>query len=94
MEKIARGSGLGVKKEEIKPLCNLDILKLVKYLKIKHYRGVFMKDVLPQKVKSIECGIINLEESDEEGSHWTAYNKNFILTLMEILVFQNNLLNT
>jgi hypothetical protein len=24
----------------------------------------------------VKCGIINLEESDENGSHWTAYYKN------------------
>ena len=35
-----------------------------------------MKYDLPQKVKNVECGIINLEESDEDGSHWTAYYKN------------------
>lgn len=42
------GSGLRKKvKKEIKPLSNFDILKLVKDLKIKHFRGVFMKDELP-----------------------------------------------
>jgi hypothetical protein len=35
-----------------------------------------MKDELPQKIKKIECGIINLEDSDEIGSHWVAYYKN------------------
>jgi hypothetical protein len=30
-----------------------------------------MKDELLQKVNKTECGI-NSEESDEEGSHWTA----------------------
>ena len=47
-----------------------------------------MKDELPQKVNKIECGIINLENSSEEGSHWTAYYKNtyknFILILTEV----------
>jgi hypothetical protein len=35
-----------------------------------------MKDDLPQKVNKIECGVINLNNSDQEGSHWTAYYKN------------------
>jgi len=32
--------------------------------------------LLPQKINKIECDIINLENSDENGSHWTAYYKN------------------
>jgi hypothetical protein len=35
-----------------------------------------MKGDLPQKVNKTECGIINLQNSNEEGSHWTAYYKN------------------
>jgi hypothetical protein len=35
-----------------------------------------MKDVLPQKVKNIQCGIQKLEDSDEEGSHLAACYKN------------------
>lgn len=85
-----------VKKEEIKPLSNFDILKLVKDLKIKYFRGVFMKDELPKKFNKIECGIINLENSDKERSHWTAYYKNndkkSILILTEMLIFQSHFL--
>jgi len=29
-----------------------------------------------QKIDKVECGIINLEDSIQEGSHWTAYYKN------------------
>jgi len=35
-----------------------------------------MKDELPQKINKIECGIINLENTNQSGSHWTAYYKN------------------
>ena len=83
MEKIAQskktlslGSGLNKKKDQILPLSNLDIERLVKDLKIKHFTGVFMKDELPQKINKIECGIINLEDTYQEGNHWTAYYKN------------------
>lgn len=34
-----------------------------------------MKDSLPKKVKKNECGIINLNNSNQIGSHWTAYYK-------------------
>ena len=35
-----------------------------------------MKDELSPKANKIECGIINLENSDKQGSHWVAYYKN------------------
>jgi hypothetical protein len=49
MEKIAqkKTTGLGVLKKKL--LSNFDIENLVKDLGIKHFRGVFMKDELPQK---------------------------------------------
>lgn len=34
-----------------------------------------MKDELPKTINKVECGIINLEDSIQEGSHWTAYYK-------------------
>lgn len=83
----------------IKPLSNFDILKIVKKLKINNnnFRGVFMKDELPSNVHKVECGIINLEDSDEEGSHWKliikTININIILTLMGMLNHQKNSLD-
>ena len=77
MDKLAKGSGVRLrKKKDIEVLSDADIERLVKDLKIKHFRGVFMKDELPQKINTIECGIINLENFGQEGSHWTAYYKN------------------
>jgi len=35
-----------------------------------------MKNELPRKLKNIECGIINLQNYNESGSHWVAYYKN------------------
>jgi hypothetical protein len=35
-----------------------------------------MKDALPQKINDVECGIINLKNSNEDGCHWAAYYKN------------------
>ena len=71
---------------------------MVKKLKIKNIRGVFMTDELPKKVHKVECRIINLEDSSKEGSHCTAYfkhnDKNTILILMETPLLQKALLNT
>lgn len=44
-------------------------------LKIPHFRGVFMRNKLPKKIKTNESGIINLDDYNGDGSHWTAYVK-------------------
>ena len=41
----------------------------VEKLKIKHFRGVYSRDVLPQKIRK-ECGIINLDDIQGAGTHW------------------------
>lgn len=41
------------------------------------FRGVFMRDTLPIRplLQPAECGIINLDDSNGAGTHWTAYFK-------------------
>lgn len=34
-----------------------------------------MKDSLPKRIKKIESGIINLDDSSGNGTHWIAYKK-------------------
>lgn len=34
-----------------------------------------MIDELPKKPNDIECGIVNLDNSKNEGTHWVAYAK-------------------
>lgn len=34
-----------------------------------------MRDKLPKKPKKVECAIVNLDSSDNEGTHWVAYVK-------------------
>ena len=58
-----------------KVLTNFDILKYVEILKIPRFRGVFMRDELPKKIKSEECGIMNFNTHEEIGSHWVCYVK-------------------
>ena len=44
-----------------KPLSNYDLLNWVDYLGIKHFRGIFSRDNLPNKIQRLETGIINLD---------------------------------
>jgi hypothetical protein len=62
--------------ENLNPLSNVELKKLAKKLEIKNFRGIFMRDTLPKKVKKEECGIINLDLSMNIGTHWVCYLKN------------------
>lgn len=42
---------------------------------IPYFRGVFMRDELPKYSHRKECGVINLDDSKNSGSHWVAYAK-------------------
>ena len=56
----------------IKPLSNFDLMYWVKKLGIKHLRGIYSRDQLPNKIKK-ECGIINLDDIKGPGTHWVCY---------------------
>ena len=58
-----------------KVLTNFDLIEYAKKLKIPRFRGVFMRDTLPGKPHREECGIVNLNTSQEKGSHWVCYYK-------------------
>jgi hypothetical protein len=63
--------GIGLKKLNFKKaLSNFDIEKICKNLNLKLV-GVFMKDELPTK-KILGNYIINLQNSNQDGSHWCA----------------------
>lgn len=53
----------------------MELIKFVRILNIPHFRGVFMRNDLPNKIKKNECGFVNLDDKNSEGSHWTAYVK-------------------
>lgn len=55
------------------PLTNIDILNLTKNLP--HFRGVFMRNQLPKRCRTRECGVINLDNEDGPGTHWVGYYK-------------------
>lgn len=67
-----------LKKLPHKPLTNLDLKKYTKH--IPNFRGIFMRNNLPQKINNFESGIINIDNKKGSGTHWTAYVKknNFI----------------
>lgn len=54
-------------------LTNIDILEHSS--DIPHFRGVYMRDSLPKCPKRLECAIVNLDSSENQGTHWVAYVK-------------------
>ena len=54
----------------IEPLSNFQIIDKCKELKIKNFKGVFMRDEL-QRATPNECMVINTDHSSNEGTHWT-----------------------
>ena len=58
-----------------KPLSNLEVIDAAKKLSLYEFRGVFLRDTLPTKLKLNECGILNLVSSSGEGTHWVMWFK-------------------
>lgn len=43
---------------------------------LSNFRGVFMRDSLPQSPpKRTECAVVNLDSTTGPGTHWVAYYK-------------------
>ena len=53
-----------------KPLLNLEIIDAAKKLSLDGFRGVFLRDTLSTKTKLNECGILNLDSSSGDSTHW------------------------
>ena len=58
-----------------KPFSNLEIIDAAKNLSLYGFRGVFLRDTLPKKEKLNECGILNLDLSSGDGTHWVVWFK-------------------
>ena len=58
-----------------KPLSNLEIIYAAKKLSLCGFRGVFLRDTLPKKLKLNECGVLNLDSSSGDGTHWVMWFK-------------------
>ena len=61
-------------KKQIKPLSNFDIERAA--ANMPHFRGVFMRNSIPNEIKYKECGVVNLDSTEGNGTHWVAYYKN------------------
>ena len=57
-------------------LTNFDLISYIEQLKVPYFRGVFMRDELPKNSNPIECGIMNLNKSEQIGSHWVCFVRN------------------
>lgn len=57
------------------PLSNFQLIEAAKKLKIKQFRGVFVRDQLPKKSNPTECGILNTGDSSTNGFHWMCWHK-------------------
>ena len=53
-----------------KPLSNLEIIYAAKKLSLDGFRGVFFQRHSSYKNKINECGILNLDSSSGDGTHW------------------------
>jgi hypothetical protein len=56
-------------------LSNFQIIEKCKELKIKNFKGVFMRDELNKnsvsKCTDNECLVLNIDHSNNDGTHWT-----------------------
>jgi len=50
-------------------------MEAVKKLKLRNFRGVFLRDTLPKTPRKSECAIMNLGDSSGSGTHWVCYFK-------------------
>ena len=53
-----------------KPLSNFEIEDAIKKLVVSGFVVFFLRDSLPNKPKSKECGVLNLGDSSGNGTHW------------------------
>ncbi len=61
----------GRNEKKITPLTNIDIIDACG--NIPDWRGVFMRNALPSTSKIRECGVLNLDDADQPGTHWTCW---------------------
>ena len=59
-----------------KPLSNLEIVDAAKKLYCMDLEGCFWETLFLQKQKLKECGILNLDSSSGDGTHWVLWFEN------------------
>ncbi len=73
LDMLSEGAGFIQKPNKLTTLTNSDLYSICIKLKSK-LNGIYMKDELPNDLKD-ENYIINLQNHDESGSHWTCFIK-------------------
>ena len=58
-----------------KSLSNLEIIDAAKRLSLHRFKGVFLRDTLPKNANLNECGILYLDSSSAESTHWVMWCK-------------------
>jgi hypothetical protein len=58
------------------PLSNIELEDAIKRLNIPNFRGCYCITLLPKISHRVECGILNLDNSRGDGTHWTAWYSN------------------
>ena len=58
-----------------KPLTNLVLIDAAKKLSLYRFRGVIVRDTLPKKAKLNDCGILDIDSSSGDGTHWVMWFK-------------------
>src|SRR5277367_2151947 len=56
---------------KIEPLSNIQIIDKCREIKIKNFKGVFMREELKGRTSENECFILNHDISSNNGTHWT-----------------------
>ena len=56
-----------------KTLSNREIIEAAKKLSLYGFRGVVLRDTLPKKPKLNECGILNVDSSSGDGTHFVMW---------------------
>ena len=70
---IVHVSGINI---PIKSLSNFELDDFAKQLNIKNYCGTYCRNELgPKTFRYCECGILNLDDSNGNGTHWVCWMK-------------------
>ena len=69
-----------------KPLLNLKIIYAAKRLSVKGFRGIFLRDTLLKKPKLNKRGILNLDSSSGDGTHWVVLFKKVRISSISIVM--------
>ena len=69
-----------------KPLLNQEIIDAAIKLSLCGFRGVFLRFTLPKKLKLNECGILNLDSSSGDGTHYIMWFKKVRISSISIVM--------